>query len=380
MKINIFKSKIAAVAITTAVAGAAMTSCTDFEWHDDHETTLTEFDIVSEDVPAVVINADKSNLDDSYTLSWSASTAGDYTQVFYKVVFSIDGDFSNPAYELEPEQMGVANTLTLSNRSINIAAERAGIKQGATGTLKWTVRATNGVAMRMCNSVKTITVTRPTGFAYNPEGVTLKGEGINPIATLRKGDGEFEIFALLNGGEYRLTEDGSAIGRYFGINGNELTEDATFKAVTPGAIHHIKFNFNDATASVKAVKEVGLWYSAANDVVAVMQQAADKSAVWSTDYEFNAVKNDYRYKFRMTEADGAGVESNVFYGYSSAVAGFQNSSSPTTYFYLFAEPGESQSSYCFRFNNTGLHGGKTLRITADFTGADGNFFHKVEVL
>ena len=52
--------------------------------------------------------------------------------------------------------------------------------------------------------------------------MTLKGDGINPIATLRNDDGEFEIFAILNGGEYRLTEDGSTIGRYFGINGNEL--------------------------------------------------------------------------------------------------------------------------------------------------------------
>ncbi|MDE5941211.1 MAG: SusE domain-containing protein [Muribaculaceae bacterium] len=380
MKFNNIKTKMSVAVVSAAVAAMGLGSCTDFEWHDEHETTLTAFDIVSEDVPAVVIEADKSNIDDEYILSWSASTAGDYTQVFYKVLFSADGNFASPAYELEPEQMGIASTLTLTNRQINIAAERAGIKQGASGQLKWTVRATNGVATRMSNSVRTIDITRPYGYAYNPAGVTLKGDGISPVGTIRNADGEFEIFAMLGDGEYRLTENESLTGRFFGIAGGELVEDGTFRAVRPGAIHHIRFNFNDATASIASVDEVGLWYSAANDVVAVMTQAADGSAVWSADYEFNAVKNDYRYKFRLTETDAEGNKATGFYGYSSSVAGFQNGSSPATYFYLYPEPGESQSSYCFRFNNTGLHGGKTLRITVDLTGASGNYTHKVEVL
>lgn len=380
MNFNIFRIKLTAAAMAASVAGLTLASCTDFDWHQEHDTTLTEFDIVSADLPAVVIDNDRNNINDEHELSWNPSTAADYTQVFYKVLFSTDGNFAAPVYELEPEQMGTVPHLTLTNRQINIAAEKAGIKQGATGELKWTVRASNGVVTRMSNSVHNISITRPTGFAYNPEGVTLSGDGIDPVATLRNADGEFEIFTRLDNGTYRLTENNSATGRYFGVGNGVLSEDATFKAVTPGAIHHIKFNFNDATASIAAVDEVGLWYSNANDVVSVLQLENGKTPVWITDYEFNAVKNDYRYKFRLTETNDAGVTESCFYGYSGATAGFQNSSSPATYFYLYPENGMSQSSYCFRFNNTGLHGGKTLRITVDFTGAGGNFTHKVDVL
>ena len=125
---------------------------------------------------------------------------------------------------------------------------------------------------------------------------------------------------------------------------------------------------------------VGLWYSAANDVIAVMQPALNKSAVWSAEFDFNVEKNDYRYKFRMKEMHGDGSSTTVFYGYQKSTAGFQNSSSPAAYFELYPEDGESQSSYCFRFNNTGLHAGKKLRVTADFTPVLSNYTHKVEVL
>lgn len=380
MKLNFFKTyNLAAAAVSLAFA-AGLGACTDFDWNQDHDTTLTEFDIVSEDFNQIVIAADKSNIDEEHTIVWSGSTAGDYTQVFYKVLFSADGDFSHPVYELEPEQMGTAGSLTLTNRALNIAAERAGIKQGATGTLKMTVRATNGVAVRMCKSIKEFSITRPSGYAYNPESVSLSGNGLSPVVARKVSDGVFEIFAWLDGGEYKITEVGSAIGRSFGIEEASLTEDGSVVPVAAGCINHIKIDFNDASASVTAVEEVGLWYSAANDVIAVMQPALNKSAVWSTEFEFNVERNDYRYKFRMKEKDRNGNLQTCFYGYQKSTAGFQNSTSPATYFDLYVEDGESQSSYCFRFNNTGLHDGKKLRVTADFTPALAMYTHKVEVL
>lgn len=380
MKLNLMKIYHPMIAAVSLVFAAGLGSCTDFDWHQEHDTTLSEFDIMSEEFPQIVIAADKSNINDEHTVAWSGSTAGDYTQVFYKVLFSTDGDFSNPVYELEPEQMGTAGSLTLTNHTLNIAAERAGIKQGATGRLRFTVRATNGVAVRMCKSVRELEITRPAGYAYNPESVSLVGSDMAPVVTHKVADGVFEVFAWLGSGEYKLTEDGSAIGRSFGIDGAVLAEDGKIVPVTPGRIHRISVDFNDATATLSAVEEVGLWYSAANDVIAVMQPALNKSAVWSAEFDFNVEKNDYRYKFRMKEMHGDGSSTTVFYGYQKSTAGFQNSSSPAAYFELYPEDGESQSSYCFRFNNTGLHAGKKLRVTADFTPVLSNYTHKVEVL
>lgn len=362
------------------IASAMVSSCTDFDWDQNHDTTLTEFDITTQDNTTVVIADDKSNIDEEHTFEWTGSKAADYSQVFYKVVFSLSDDFSNPVYELEPENLGTANTITVTNKTLNIAAERAGIKQLGTGTLKWTVRATNGIATRMSNSIHTMTITRPSGFAYNPDMVNIEGDDMQATAMRKLEDGKFEMFVFLGTGKYVLKELTSTVNRSFGIDGTTLTEDGVITPVVPNSVHHIVVDYNTASASIKAVTEVGLWYSAANDVVAVMEPSLNKTATWSTDYLCEVVKRDYRYKFRLTEKDATGEESTTFYGYSRSVAGYQTASSPATYFYLYPEAKASQSSYCFRFNNTGLHEGKTLRITVDLQPELENYTHSVTVL
>jgi hypothetical protein len=125
---------------------------------------------------------------------------------------------------------------------------------------------------------------------------------------------------------------------------------------------------------------MALWYSAANDVVAIMNEADDHSAKWSTNYLFTPQSNDFRYKFRMTEELPDGTVKQSFFGYTSKNATNQNATTAEKYFYLFKENGMSQSDYCFKFNNRGLHADKNLLIEVDMTPAATNYTHKVTVV
>ena len=75
-------------------------SCSNFDWNQNHDTTLTDFQITTTDAD-VVIAEDKSNIGETMSFKWSASQAADYTTVFYKILFSASTDFSNPVYQAE---------------------------------------------------------------------------------------------------------------------------------------------------------------------------------------------------------------------------------------------------------------------------------------
>ena len=113
-------------------------SCSNFDWNQNHDTTLTDFQITTTDAD-VVIAEDKSNIGETMSFKWSASQAADYTTVFYMILFSASTDFSNPVYQAETEKLSTVNSTELTNNELNIIAEKAGIAQSATGKIYWTV-------------------------------------------------------------------------------------------------------------------------------------------------------------------------------------------------------------------------------------------------
>lgn len=354
-----------------------LTSCTDFDWNQNHDTTLTGFDITTSDI-AVDLAAEDADMEEIHVIEWNKSHAADYTQVFYKVLFSANGDFENSDYTLEPAQIGLDTKVELSNRTLNIIAEAAGIDQNSAGTLKWTVRATNGVASTMAESVHSLSVTRPAGFAYIPDEVDLADDNgtVSPLKLVAPG--VFEGFVYLRDGNYHVADRSATSGRTYGVNGSSLCMNADINPVKAGKIHHVTVDFNQASAYVAAVDKVGLWYSGANDVIADMTPAENNTAMWSTTFLFESINNDLRYKFRFTEDDNTGNRVERFYGYSSAVSRPQTSTSPASYFYLFEEQVSSQSSYTFSLNRT-LHNGKNLSVSVDMRPMVDNYTHSIAI-
>ena len=357
----------------------ALGSCSDFDWNQNHDTTLTDFQITTTDAD-VVIAEYKSNIGETMSFNWSASKAADYSTVFYKILFSASTDFSNPVYQAETEKLSTMNSTELTNNQLNIIAEKAGIGQSGSGKIYWTVVASNGIVKKQCADVRTINITRPSGYAYNPENIQISGKGLERVGMKKLDDGIFEAFVYLQDGEYTFYEKGSKTDRHFGFSTTTLTEGTSFSALKSNKIHHIVIDFNTSTSTITAVNELALWYSAANDVVAIMNEADDHSAKWSTNYLFTPQSNDFRYKFRMTEELPNGTVKQSFYGYTSKNATNQNATTAEKYFYLFKENGMSQSDYCFKFNNRGLHADKKLLIEVDMTPSAANYAHSVTVV
>lgn len=352
-----------------------LTSCTDFDWHDDHNAGLSSFTIEGPTDLIVEISEDRSDIDETVTISWNPCQASDYSTVFYKVVFSPTGDFEHPAYEIETSQLSTSCTAEITKRELNIMAERSGVKQNASGSVKWSVMASNGLVSKLSDSEGSITVSRPGGYAYNPEYIALYSDGGQLGMMRRISDGVFELFAKLSG-SCELREMASTIDRSFGITGTVLEEGGVLTPVESGSFHHIVIDFNTATASLKSIEEVGLWYSGENKVVARMTATGD-APIWECQWHFDVVDEDYRYKFHLSEKDADGNLSELFYGYSRRTAANQSASSPLSYFQLYVEDGLSQSDFCFRFGRNNYQAGHTLGISVDFSADIEAYTHTV---
>lgn len=350
-------------------------SCADYDWDFDHNTELCSFDIISSDI-TIDLTAEDTDMATEHTIEWEKSKAADYSQVFYKVLFSAKGDFGSPDYELEPAAIGTDNKLVISNRNINIIAEACGVEQNSHGDIKWTVCASNGINNILAGSVHTISVSRPAGFAYIPESVAVKGSD-STEAMKKTAEGIFEAFMYLGEGEYNIS-DIASVDRNYTISSGKLVQNGCFKAVSAGKIHHLTVDYNSATATIASVEEVGVWYNGSQSVISVMTPAENNSAVWSSTFLFESVDNDLKYKFRLTEKDTNGEEQQLFYGYSSETSRPQSATSPASYFYLVPENGFNGSSYCYSFNRT-LHNQKMLSVSINLRPTTENYTHNVTV-
>ena len=350
-----------------------LASCTDFDWHQEHDTLLTPFDITSPDID-VDLTAPDTDFNESHTIEWSASHAADYSQVFYKVLFSAAGDFDNPDYTLVPAQIGTDNSVSVNNTELNIIAEAAGIPQNGAGSVKWTVRASNGIAEEFASDVRTMTVSRPAGFAYIPASMTVRNAA-GTTAMRRLADGVFESYIYLDG-ECTLAPEGE--NRIYGITGSTLAANTSVTPVSSGKIHHIVIDFNTATASLGAVESVALWYSGTGSVLAELEPSESLSSVWSSTFLFESVDGNLLYKFLFTEKDATGNITDRFFGYSSSVSRPQTATSPASYFYLVPDASGYSDDYTYSLNRT-LHDGRMLTVTVDMSAASEAYTHSITV-
>lgn len=162
-----------------------LSSCSNFDWDDNSETTLSAFSVEGAPMNVTVTSENKEELQ---KLKWEKSHAGNYSMVFYKIQFSSAEDFSQVFYTVETKSIGSENFMELTNDELNQIAEKAGIGQSTTGTIYWKVRASNGInAIESSNSGK-IVITRPLGYAYNPSELYLMGTATAAGDDLYKSD------------------------------------------------------------------------------------------------------------------------------------------------------------------------------------------------
>ncbi len=374
---------------------AVMTSCYDFDWNFDHETTLSKIEIISSEQSVdITVNYTDSttNLGREIRLEWDASKAADHSKVFYEVLFYNNSQsLDSPFYKMITGFGQIENFLILNEKELNIIAEKAGIPQKKSGSIIWKVRASNGINELFSANYQTINISRPDGFAYYPDKMLIEGAAIGTDMSLelkksgQKEAGEYELFFYLAEGNFYLTEKGSERRFYISQDGkiSELfgsdKESLTNTPITTNKIHRLKVNFKKSTATIVAIESVGVWYSGTNSVLGEMQQENEKVPYWSLVKKLELISvggfPDYRYKFRIDQKNMKGENSFSFWGYSSLTAPNQGENTQSNYFYLY-EVDSSQSNYCFKFSRTD-HDQHELKIDADFRPETDYFKHSI---
>lgn len=319
----------------------------------------------------------------SELFSWAATEAADGSLVLYEIAFDREnGDFSNPVYKRVSDGGGVNTEITLTHKELTKIAAAGGIQSSSTGKLKWTVIASKSTNRQLAPSSRAIQLTRPAGFAELPANLYLTGsasEGGDNIANAvqfkKLEDGVFEIYTSLQAGTYWLTDQNSAGGKQFYIEGTVLKEGATTVTVTGTTkIYRMKLDFNVASVlDVTEIQSLGLYMSAYN--TEIMQLAYTGNGVFESPsspvefYQFSWGR-DERYKFALHTT--AGVE---YFGSVNA-----NNVSPVgqaaSYFYL-VPVSNSQWDNTFKFNPSADM--RNVRATVRFS-ATGPYTHDVVTL
>jgi hypothetical protein len=384
--------------ILLLAVAACCTSCYNYDWEAQHETSLTAFSISTPDLQkAIEINyADSITYFGNETrLEWEKSASADFSKVFYEVQFYNAGTPDVVVHKQITGYGQIENFLALTEKDLNVIAEKAGIAPNSTGEVFWRVRAGNGINEIFSDNSKKLTITRPAGFAYYPEKILAVGAAagekaleLKRIQDRDKYTGEYELFLYLSDGQFYLTEKDSDRRFYISPDGSlkevfgEEKQSLVNSSITAGKIHRLKINMKTSTAVFVAVEAVDLWYSGTNDILGTLQQVDVKIPYWAliqpVELAGEGTATDYRYKFRVTQKDIAGEQSSSFWGYSSITAPNQSATSQPSYFYLY-EVDDSQSNYCYKFNRTDHHQ-HTLRIDVDFRPEAEQFTHRIFIV
>jgi hypothetical protein len=377
-----------------SVAATLLTACYNYDWKEDLNTSLTPVMITAGDIQAnMLVNyRDSTTSGNTYILSWEKASAADYSTVFYKVLFYMV-DEASPVHVVIPEKNGVENQLNLSERELNIIAEKAGIAQNATGNIHWKVYASNGINEIYAAESRTIAISRPDGYAYYPEQLYILGSATpygtveSNVALLRKvTTSEYCAYVHLSDGRFYIKEKDRL--RRFLINDDntfrELGEDeagATNVPVTPGMIHFVSLDFKNLTARLASIDRVELWYSGINNVWGELEQLKPGYPVWSLIKDVVLVNYpsllDFRYKFRLSETDMKGDSYYHFLG--SSVSTMLNISDNTadSYFAVY-DRDDSRSSFCYKFALK--HNNATLQIDLDLQSGIDFYRHYITVI
>lgn len=295
----------------------------------------------------------------SVVFEWEQARAEDGGLVMYEIAFDKEGgDFSNPVYKMVSDNAGVMNKGTVTHKILNTVAKLAGIASSATGKLQWTVYSSKGINALKAEQSRTIEVERPAGIDPIPTDVFLTGsatEGGADIAAAlpmkQIDNGIFEIHTSLKAGTYSLADRKTGTPVTFSINGNSLKEGGTTAVSGNTKAYRITVDFNNASATVTEIKEIGLFFSPNNTIAFTLNYTAN--GVWKAENKLIVFKQeswgrDERYKFRFTVNDGSG-DKTEWKGSSNADNQRPTAGSPASYWFLFGINNNDQWNYTYKF-------------------------------
>ncbi|MFI5160098.1 MAG: SusE domain-containing protein [Sphingobacteriales bacterium] len=265
---------------------------------------------------------------------WQATSTPD--PVLYEVAFDKSGgDFTHPVYKILSDGGGAQIQATISQDTLNKIASLAGIASSSTGSMKWTVIVSLATNSQLSAQKRSITITRPAGFAVLPAAVYLSGTATEggSIQMKQVSNGVFESYTSLKPGDYHLSDKADGSGTNYYIDDKGVLQLGTGNTTVTAAkkTYRIVLNFNVATTKLTGIDSVGLYMSAYNAEIGTLDYIGN--GTWEnpkipvTFFQFSWGR-DQRYKFILHTDDG------LEYWGSTNVDNVDPAGQPASYFYV----------------------------------------------
>jgi hypothetical protein len=204
--------------------------------------TLTSFNLINPLNNARVLVKKAST--DPVVISWEASTTATKYTWFLDVPA---GNFATPVVKLNADLSGSDTKLTLTSGTIDAVAESAGVAEGDSILLKWTVRAYEGTDSLTANSSFNIKVVREKTVGLM-ESMFLN-ESIAVFPNPAKDFVKINTSLDLSAAQFEvLTLDGKLV-----LNGNFNGEEISLIGIQSG-VYLLKINCQQGTVYKKVVK------------------------------------------------------------------------------------------------------------------------------
>lgn len=398
------------------VMGLVFFSCSDYNQDVDHNTSLTSINEVICSMPDVIMDVNyKDSLGESGShlnkgrvvhFEWDQVKTSDFSKIFYEIQFFNINEEKTPFYSYKTTWNQTDNFADITEFEMNGIAESGGVKQNTEVTLKWRVRASNGIN-EIFSPFYNMKIKRPDGFARYPSELYYVGSAVEGIKdtvfyapklknlkTMHqvgsnkeyRDNGEYNVFTYLGDGDLYLIEklSGDSIYRRFTISENNdlievLANEQPIKPVKKGAMHRIHVNFKTGKAKIVAIDNLELWYNGSvNGSLGSFSLEDPKTPVWTLTHYMElsgTAISKYRYKFRTLETDHSGNSDYQYWGYETTTAVNQTPNSPVNYFYLY--PADGSTNNCFKFQDNG-HDKKNLRFTVDLRVSTDYYTHSIK--
>lgn len=314
--------------------------------------------------------------------TWEPATTEDGGVVLYEIAFAKDGgDFSSPIYKVVSDGAGIQPRVTITNKDLLKIAAFGGIEALSSGKVKWMVIASKGTNKKPGTISRVLGLERPAGFAEIPENLYITGSATEggddvtkAIQLTQKEAGVFEMYTSLKAGSYWFTDQQTAGGKKYYVDGDQLKEGDSPVTVSGDAkTYRLNLDLNVAEFKSLEVQNMAVFMSAYNSEIGTLTYQGNGTwAIASMPVEFYQFDwgRDERYKFKLYTS--AGVE---WYG-SANQNNVAPAGQPTSYFFLLPT-NDSQWDYTYKFDpSADLH---NVKVEV-FMKAGDAYTHKVTVV
>lgn len=252
-----------------------------------------------------------SSSTDFVDFEWEKAKVTSSVVPIYEVLFIKEGgDFSEPIEKIKSDNSGKDNKARISHRQMDLIFKKAGVGEGATSSLMWSVSASSGLQKVVSEKQHKITITRSVPFVV-PTELYIVGDATETgaaIGSARKftmlSSGKFEIFTKLEAKKsFRVIDRNIEKElRTFFIKDGKLEEGENDSSIEKTGIYRVTVDFSTNAATYEEINNFRLIFCINENMIVNLKY--EGQGIWKSNPSYLPLPNEGwgkedRYKFKM---------------------------------------------------------------------------------